>query len=185
MKLESRMLGIDDAPFSRSDETVKVIGVFTRGADWIEGIISTNILRDDHNVNEKLLNFIKNNHFFNQLKAIFLGGITIGGFGVIDINFLSKQLNLPVIAVTRNYPDFPKIFRALEKLNFLKELEIIKKTQPPVRVNNVFVQWSGCSFEKMKDLLSLSISHSYFPEPVRIAHLIGSGIVLGESKGRV
>jgi len=185
IKQEARLLGIDDAPFNRKDENVLVIGVVYRGGSWIEGVMSTRIKRDGDEATDNIARMVKNSRFYNQLKAIFLGGITIEELNVIDIEELSKKTSLPVIAVTRKYPEYEKIFKGLEKLGKKEAIRIVKKTPLPIRINNVFVQWSGCTEERVRELLSLASTHSYMPEPLRAAHLIGAGIMLGESKGRV
>lgn len=190
MKREIRVLGIDDAPFSKNDKEVLVVGVIYRAGLWMEGVISTKIKKDGFDATLKLSKMIKNSRFYNELKAIFIGGITIGGFNVIDIEKLSKKTSLPVISFTRYYPDYPKIYKALKVMSkhdpfSEKKRKVIEKTPPPVRIGKLFVQWSGCEEQKVKEFIEKTAIHSYFPEPLRAAHLIGAGIMLGESKGRV
>ncbi len=185
IKEEARLIGIDDMPFTKHQKKVKLVGVIYRGGKWIEGVLSCEVRKDGKDATKKIIEMINRSRFKNQLKAIFLGGITVAGFNVVDIKEVYDKTNIPVVALSRKYPDFEKIFKALKKLNKKKEIEIIERTMPPVRMNHIFVQWAGCSIDRVKELLEISCTHSYFPEPLRAAHLIAAGIALGESKGRV
>ncbi len=53
-----------------------------------------------------------------------------------------------------------------------------------VKGKNLYVQMSGIELESVRKILELTSTHSNIPEPIRISHLIASGIVLGESHGR-
>ena len=49
---------------------------------------------------------------------------------------------------------------------------------------NLYFQTAGIVKEKAEKIIIISTAHAIVPEPIRIAHLIASGIVLGESRGR-
>src|SRR2546426_834864 len=50
MKAKSRFLGIDDAPFRFSDETVPVVGVVVQAPSYIEGVLTTLAEVDGHEI---------------------------------------------------------------------------------------------------------------------------------------
>lgn len=182
-KKETRVLGIDDAPFSRKDDKVLVIGTIFRGGSWLDGVLTCTVTRDGDDATKAIAEMINNSKFKKQLQAILIDGIAVAGFNIIDIKQLFEQVKIPVIAVVRKFPDFEQIFNALEKLGKHEKIKVLKNIGMPVACNKVFIQFSGLSFEKACDLVKLTSTRSNIPEPLRVAHLIGSGIVLGESRG--
>jgi len=184
MKHEIRVLGIDDASFDKfMDRRTMVIGTFFRGGNFLDGVMSTNITVDGTDSTAKIIAMINRSRFKSQLQAIFLDGIAVGGFNVIDVGKLSRKTGLPVIVVIRRYPDFRKIKAALARLRMQEKIRLIENAGKPVKMNRVYVQLTGISPERAKRMLDITCTHSYIPEPIRIAHLIGQGITKGESKG--
>jgi len=45
-------------------------------------------------------------------------------------------------------------------------------------------QCTGLNIKEAEKIIKLATIHSLIPEPLRVAHLIATGIVLGESVGR-
>lgn len=185
MKSEIRLLGIDDAPFSFGDKTVLVIGTFFRGGDSMDGVLSTEVEIDGEDATLKLIEMINNSKFKPQIQAILLDGIAVGGFNVINIHSLSKHANIPVIVVVRHMPDFEKLEKTLKKLRMEKKYQLMIKAGKPIKIGEIYIQFSGCSLAEAKEIIKISSTRSFIPEPIRAAHLIGAGIIKGESKGRV
>lgn len=185
MRKEVRIVGVDDGPFDKfKDKSVLIVGTIFRGGQWLDGVLSTRATVDGVDGTQKILQMIKKSKFFPQLRAIFLNGIAVGGFNVIDLKSLSKKLGLPVIAVTRDYPDFQKIYRALEKLRMHKKIKLIEQLPKPTKIGEVYVQYLGCSLEEVRELMKLTCTRADIPEPLRVAHIIAAGVVKGESKGK-
>ncbi|MBI2564590.1 DUF99 family protein [Candidatus Woesearchaeota archaeon] len=185
MKKEVRVVGIDDSPFDKfKDKTVFVIGAFYRGGNFLDGVLSTNAEVDGSDSTEKIALMINNSKFKSQLRAIFLDGIAVGGFNVVDVPKLNELTGLPVIVVVRDYPDFKKIFSVLKKIGMNEKIEVIKKLGKPVKIGKIYVQHAGISSDKVKELLKITCTRSFLPEPIRVAHLIAAGVVKGESRGR-
>lgn len=184
MKKEIRILGIDDSPFDKfNDKEVLVVGVFYRGGNYPDGIMSTKVTVDGDDATVKLIEMINISKFKSQLQCIMLDGIALGGFNVVNIERLSKETKIPVIVVMRNYPNFEKIKIALEKLNYHDKVKLIEKAGKPYKVEKIHIQIKGISLEDAKKVIKISAIHSDIPEPIRVAHLIGAGLVKGESKG--
>lgn len=184
MKKEIRIVGIDDASFDKfKDRETLVIGTFFRGGNFLDGVLSTKIKVDGTDSTERIARMINRSRFNPQLQAIFLNGIAVGGFNVIDIKKLSRKTKLPVIVVIRRYPDFRKIFNALKKLKMHGKIRLIEQAGKPIRMNKVYVQLINITEERAKRMLDIACTRSYIPEPIRIAHLIGQGVILGESRG--
>lgn len=184
MKPGIRVLGIDDSPFSRGDETALVIGVVCRkekekGLE-VEGVLSTRVEVDGEDATEKLLETILGSRFFPQIHAILLNGIMLAGFNVVDIKEVAKQTKLPVIAITRKKPNAEKVGRAIRNVaNPGQKLARIDSSGGSVRAGSFFIQFSGTDLNDAKEIVRL-----FGNGPVRLAHIIASGVVRGESRGR-
>ncbi len=184
-KKEMRILGIDDSPFkNKKRENVLVIGAFFRGGQRLEGILATKIAKDGNNSTKKLIKMIENSKFYSQIRAIMLDGIALGGFNVVDINKLSKHVKIPVIVVMRDYPNLEKIYYALKKIRKQGKIKLIAKAGTIYKAEKIYIQISGIKIEDAKKVVKICTTHSHIPEPLRIAHIIASGIKTGESYGR-
>ena len=185
LKKEIRVIGIDDSPFNKFDNSnVLVVGVIFRGGSFLDGILSTKVRVDGSNATKKLIEMINKCKFRPQLQCIFLDGIALGGFNVVDIAELNKKTNLPVIVVIRHKPDIKTIKKTLIRINKKNKISLIEKAGKPIKINNIYAQLKGISKEKAKKILDIVCTRSHIPEPIRVAHLIASGIIKGESKGK-
>lgn len=184
-KKEIRVIGIDDSPFNKFGRgNVLVMGVIFRGGSWLDGVLSTKVRVDGNNATKRLTEMINKCKFKPQLQCIFLDGIALGGFNIVDIQQLNKKTNLPVIVVIRHKPDIDTIKKTLIKINKKNKIKLIEKAGEVIKINNIYAQLKGISKEKAKEILDIVCTRSHIPEPVRIAHLIASGIVKGESRGK-
>lgn len=190
LKKEIRILGIDDAPFDKfKEKEVLVVGTVFRGGDYLDGILSCKIKIDGSDSTKKLIKMINKSRHKGQLQYILLDGIALGGFNVIDIQKLFKSTKFPVVVIIRNYPDLLKIKKALKNLKGGKaKIKLLEKAGKiyDVKIKNkkIYIQFAGLSLEKAKRVVKLSATRSLVPEPIRVSHLIASGVVAGESRGR-
>jgi len=186
IKKEIRILGIDDSNFTRDDQDVLVVGALLRGGFWIDGVVSTHIERDGLNATEKITNMVIKARY-KDVRAIMLKGITIAGFNLVDIEKLNQDTGLPVIVVMRKMPDISAIEKALTNLNHkAKRLEIIKKAgqiyEGKVQEkSDIFFQFKGIEEDDAREIIRISSMHSNIPEPLRVSHIIATGVVKGES----
>lgn len=187
-KPQIRLLGIDDAPFLKGDEQVLVIATFFRGGYSMDGVLSTYAQVDGKDATYNLIQMINQSKFRSQLQAILLDGIAVGGFNVINIESLWKHTGIPVIVVVRKMPDFQKLEKTLKKLGMEKKFQLMEKAGQPQKIilpqGIIHIQAVGISVEDAEKIIKLSCTQSNIPEPIRASHLIGAGIVKGESKGR-
>jgi uncharacterized protein len=187
MKKEIRVVGFDDAPFDKFDPSqsdVLVVGSIFRGGEFMDGLISCSVEKDGEDATAKLVNLINYCKFKPQLQAIFLNGIAVGGFNIVNIFSLNKMTGIPVIVVVRDKPDLQKIYSALEKLGMHKKAELVKRFPEMIKVNDVFMQCVGLPADNAKKILKVCCTHSNLPEALRASHLIASGIAEGQSRGR-
>jgi endonuclease V-like protein UPF0215 family len=184
IKPEIRVLGVDDGVFTpRVKGLVPVVGVVFRGGYWLDGVMQTKVKVDGFDATGKIASMILNSPHYEQLRVIMLNGITFAGFNVADIKKLNVKTRLPVIAVTREKPDFAEIREALKNLSKSEErwramlnageiFEVCTKT----RGEKIYMQISGVFEEDAKKILRLTSTRSNIPEALRVAHLIASGI---------
>ena len=189
MKKEIRILGIDDAPFTFTDKYATVIGVVMRGGAYIECVLSDRVTIDGKEATILCQKLIQNTKHRQQLKAAMIDGVALGGFNIIDIEELYQATKLPILTITRDKPDFGKIRQALQK-NF-KDWEerwtVLNKGElfsVKTRYNPIYVKCIGMMHDEAKDIIKLSTIRGVIPEPIRVAHLIASGITRGESYGK-
>ncbi|MDH7506574.1 MAG: DUF99 family protein [Candidatus Thermoplasmatota archaeon] len=189
MKQQIRLLGVDDSPFSFTDKYVTIVGAIMRGGEYLECVLSRQISVDGDDATFACIDMIKKTKHRKQLKATLLDGVTFGGFNVVDVQEVFNSTGLPLITVTRDKPDFNKIKKAL-KNNFSdweNRLNLIKKGRLYIvktRYNPIFVKCTGINIEDAKEIIKLSTIRGVVPEPIRVAHLIASGIARGESYGK-
>ena len=184
-KKEIRVIGIDDSPFNKfKDSKVLVVGVVMRGGSWVDGILSTKVDVDGNDSTIKLAEMINKCKFKPQLQCIFLDGIAVAGFNVIDVKELNKKTKLPVIIIIRRKPNLENIKKTLTKIKKQQKIKLIEKAGNVTQIDNIFVQLTGIGFEDAKKILKVVCTRSLIPEPIRLAHLIASGIAFGESRGR-
>ncbi len=178
-----RFVGFDDS--FKGDECF-IVGAVVEGKNYLEGVIVDRIEVDGLDSTSKIVSMLRKSKFRNQIRAIFLDGITFGGFNVADITEISRSLSTPLIVVMRKKPDFESIYRALENLpDFELRKKIIERAGDVHSYGSVFFQFSGCDRQSAIEMINASILKGNIPECLRMAHLIATAVVHGESKGRV
>ena len=180
MKKEIRILGIDDMPFSFKDEFTSIVGVVMRGGIYLEGVLKSNIKVDGIDATEKIIEMIEKTRHKKQLKIIMIDGIALGGFNVLDGEKIFNETGLPIITITRNKPDMEKIKKALKKHfdDWEKRWEIINKGKTE-EINlryKIYIKYFGINEEEAINAIKISTIRGAIPEPIRIAHLIATGI---------
>ena len=185
LKQEIRVIGIDDSPFDKfRDKKTLVLGVVMRGGLYVDGILSSKVSVDGNDATIKIIQMINKCKFRPQLKCIFLNGIAVAGFNIINVKELNKKTNLPVVVVIRKNPDIKNIRKTLIKINKKQKIKLLEKAGKVEKIGDIFVQLNGIDYENAHLILKIVCTTSLIPEPIRLAHLIAQGVVLGESKGR-
>jgi uncharacterized protein len=185
LKKEIRVIGIDDSPFKKfKNGKVLVVGTIFRGGFFLDGVLSTQVNIDGNDSTKKIIEMINKCKFKPQLQCIFLDGIAVAGFNVIDIKELNKKTKLPVIVIIRRKPNIENIKKALIKLKKRSRIKLIEKAGSVISVEGVYMQLAGISIDKAKEIVKIVCTRSLIPEPIRIAHIIASGITYGQSRGK-
>ncbi len=141
----------------------------------------TNISIDGLDATEKFASMINASPHHRQLRLVMLNGITFAGFNIVDINKLYAATGLPVLSLTHEKPDLEAIHEALKNLPDSEERWqlILEAGEIYEIINNgakVYVGLAGISLADAQKLIRLTSTRGSLPEPLRVAHLIASGI---------
>ena len=188
IKPEIRILGIDDAPFPlHTKNKVMLIGTVFRGGIWLDGVLRTYITGDGEDSTEKIIHMVNKTRHKDQIGVIMLDGITFGGFNLVNIKKIFEKTGVPVIVIMRKFPNFEKIKKALLRFDdHEKRWSSILDAGEVFKIENkepIYIQISGLDLDDAKEIVALSITRSAIPEPIRVAHLIATGVETGESRG--
>jgi len=188
MKTQVRVLGIDDSPFRFRDERAIVIGALVRIPNYLESVMKTEVAVDGTDATANLAKMINLSRYKDQIEAVMLDGITLAGFNIVDIEQLSNSTDTPIVTVTRDKPDLDNMRSALTKhfddwesrcaLITKLELRKVKTEHRPI-----FVSSYGGDEHELDALVVAATVRGAVPEPIRMAHLIASALVRGESYG--
>ncbi len=190
IKKETRVIGFDDGPFVHiKGNKALLVGVILRSREYLDGILSTHVTIDGLDATEKIRDLINNSRHCDQLRIILLDGLAVAGFNLIDIHRLSKETKKAVIAVTATKPNRAQFIDALKNLdNYEKRLAIVERAGEvkSIEINGkwIYFQYAGITEEEAKTILKNTSVRGAIPEAIRMAHIIASGIVDGESRGR-
>ena len=184
VKPEIRILGVDDGQFvPHTEGAVILVGVVFRGGCSIDGVMHTHVAIDGFDATEQLTSMINSSPHRKQLRLVMLNGITFAGFNVVDIKKLNLETNLPIIAITLKKPNLEAVRKALcnlprseERWNMLLSAGEIHEIC--CKGKKICIELAGISLADAKEIVKSSSTNSSFPEPLRVAHLIASGISL-------
>lgn len=182
VKQEIRILGIDDGKFTPHIQgEVLIVGVVFRGGYSLEGVMHTKVVIDGLDATDKIAAMINGSPHKPQLRVIMLNGITVAGFNLIDIQKLHSDTGLPVISVTQDKPDLDAIREALKNLPDTELRWQFVQNAGPIRVvqnkgAKLYVCLAGISVDDALIVLDTTATRGSLPEPLRVAHLIASGI---------
>lgn len=183
MKTGTRILALDDSAFSKKDGKSLVIGVVGR-ENIVEGIISFSVRIDGKDSAELIINAVRASRFRPQIKLIVLNGIVLAGLNIVDAERIRRELGIPVAGITRKKPHRDKLAEAIAKSSKhvhyrMQILDSIKEDAVLYRHKGYYLQLFGIS------RMSVDAKFEGMVAFLRLAHLIGSGIAKGESRGRI
>lgn len=161
-----------------------VAGVVCAGTRF-EGMVWGRVRVDGWTATDTLCKLLERGKFLPQLHLVLIDGITLGGFNVVDLPLLSRRLGLPCAAVMRRPPDLQAVERALRKLpQPERRLDLLRRAGP-IHVDPPFAfQVQGAEPAELAAALRRITDRGNVPEPLRLAHLIATAVVRGESGRR-
>jgi endonuclease V-like protein UPF0215 family len=188
IKKEIRIVGWDDGPFEfKSKGKDVLIGAIFRGGQFIDGLLKTEVDIDGLDATDKIIEkMLKTKH--KDLRIIMLDGITFAGFNIVDIKEIYEKTKLPVIVVNRREPNLKEFVTVLNSMpDSERRIKCVENAGPIYSVNvrnkRICFQCYGMKKEDAGEVIKESSTMSLIPEPLRVAHLIATGFVLGESVG--
>ena len=185
--MRPHVLGIDDGPFDkRQKRPVRMVAVLMEGGDLVEAVALSEFPVDGADATEFLAEWIKSLRWEPALQAVVLGGITLAGLGLVDLEELARRLAIPVLAVTRRETAKSRIGEALSAAGLADRLPLVRRSPPAVRVRpGLYLAFAGTDREHAVALIEATLRKSRMPEPLRLAHLVASALERGQSRGRV
>ena len=189
MKNQIRVFGIDDSPFKFGDSSALVVGALVRIPGYLESVMKTDVMVDGTDSTKKVIEMVLGSRYREQVKLILIDGIALAGFNVLDLEAIHSSLEIPVLTVTRDRPDFSKMRLALmryfpdwkERFTLLTKNEL---REIPTEHKPLYASGLGLEWREFEDLVRQFTVRGAVPEPLRVAHLIASAMVRGESYGR-
>ena len=188
VKPEIRVVGFDDGTFSFSsklsrDKTV-LVGVVMKGSSEVVGVLSRWIRVDGRDATEAIVNAVVNSRF-KDLRVIMLKGITYAGFNVVDLEELHSRTGLPVVVVIRKRPDLNAMEAALRKHfeDAEERIRLLRKAPPLHELipGKLYVQSLGVDEKTAAEIVRVTTRTGLIPESLRLAHMIASALMTGES----
>jgi endonuclease V-like protein UPF0215 family len=185
IKKEVRIIAWDDCAFRFRQKSVLLVGVVFRGGSFIDGLISTKVEKDGTDATDKIASAIVKSRHYDQLSLIMTNGITFAGFNLIDIKKLNRKTGMPVIAVQRERPDMKKFLLAMKRVrSYRKRALMVKNAGTIYSYRDIHFQKSGMNSGNCIKVLDLTCTRAKVPEPLRVAHLIASGLSRKTDNGK-
>lgn len=181
----ARVLGIDDGPSVRDE--VDIVGVVCRAeSGYVEAVLHTTVRRDGDDATQAIIEMVRQARIYPNVVATMTQNSTVAGFNTIDLDALHKGLGHPVMAVSRGPQDWPAMQDALASIvNGLRKWARIQANPArQLRHHGLTLVPVGMAEEEARSLVDLATLRGHMPEPLRLAHLIAAGWVLGESRGQ-
>lgn len=180
-----RVIGFDDAPFARRrGSVVPVAGVVCAGTRF-EGMLWGKTRRDGWGATQLLVALLNDSKYADQVHVVLIDGVALGGLNVIDLPALAAAVGKPCISVMRKVPDLAAMERAVRTLPSPERRLRILRRAGAIHERAPFVfQAHGIAVDDAHEALVRATDTGHVPEALRIAHLIGSAVVDGQSRGR-
>lgn len=179
-----RTLGVDDGyfPLTYKKRVGKTI-LTTVACDGVKvsDIRITSVTVDGLDATESVVRCLKS--LSSKYLVVFLDGVTYAGFNVVDPEAVYRETSIPAITIFRHRLNLNAVIAAL-KNNFSDWLDrylVIKKVYDnshEVRTPKGLLTLScyGISLEEAHKLTVELQVLSYYPEPLRLADIIASGL---------
>jgi len=182
-----RILAIEDGKLinshNRESRTILVGVKFRRLI--IEDISFKEIMIDGLDATDKTLRIIEE---VKPIDLIILGGISYGGFNLINAADIWRKTKIPTIIVSKKRPDNMAVIRALmkhfpdwrERWNIIRETLKISRGIYEVKVKEkeepIYIEPIGIELKNAEQLLRKITVWGRTPEPIRVVNIIAKEI---------
>jgi len=180
--LDLFIVGVDDGAFSlrkkRGLRAVLVAVVCKRSR--IEAIRIGTIEVDGTDAGDVLRRMLRRLHF----DLIMLSGITFGGFNLIDITALARDLHRPVIAISGERPNNQAVKEALrdhfddwkKRWRSVRSAGRLYSYKPLESEPSISFEVKGTTPNIAKRVIKATAVISRLPEPIRVARRVAKGL---------
>ena len=173
-------MGVDDGAFERGDARAPIAAVVLSAPDYVESIRTGTVTVDGKDATARVVALVRSTGPLEGVRALLVDGAVLGGFNVIDLDALHRELRLPVVALTRRPPEFARIRAALRKW-FPRDahrrwrlLTAHRLFRVPTDGRPILAAAVGCARSDARLLISRTTVRGYWPEALRLAHLVAS-----------
>lgn len=178
-----RILGVEDGSFDAFNREAPghtlLCGVLMEG-DRVLMVRHAEIEVDGLDATDKLHSMMQG----IGVDAVILGGVTFGGFNVIDPRVIHGETGVPILIYSGVRPDNEAVFAALKKHfpDWERRWEIIEgvgeihSTRVFRETPEIYFEAIGCDPEWGEVVLKESAMICRIPEPVRVAGLVARGL---------
>jgi uncharacterized protein len=173
-------VGVDDGAFVRGDRSAPIAAVVLSVPEYVEAVRTDRVRVDGRDATRRVVAVVRATGPLDGVRAVLLDGAVLGGFNVVDLDAVHRALGRPVVAITRRAPEFPRIRAALRKW-FPKDaarryrlLTAHRLFRVPTGGRPILAAAVGCSRADAILLVQRTTVRGYWPEPLRLAHLIAS-----------
>jgi endonuclease V-like protein UPF0215 family len=173
-------VGVDDGAFGRSDAFAPIAAVVVSAPSYIDAVRVSRVRVDGRDGTERVVALIRAAGPTDGIRAVLLDGAVVGGFNVLDLDRISAELRIPVVAVTRRPPDFERIHAALrtwfgrDAERRWRLLRAHRLFRVPTGERPILATAVGCRSADALALLRRTTVRGFWPEPLRLAHLVAS-----------
>ncbi|GAB4309285.1 MAG: DUF99 family protein [Promethearchaeota archaeon] len=191
MKRKPIVLGVDDAPFCLFEREragprfVPLVGVLLKGFQLV-CVTYDRVEIDGTDATEAIVRLVGKTRHEPEIQVVMTDGVTFGGFNVVDLEEVAARTGKKVVSVSLVDPDFDAIKSALQK--HFKDWEarwaVVQKSRPllsyasnpDVSPKKVHAKAVGLEENELRALLRRVSKYGALPEPVRVAHVVASGL---------
>ncbi|MGD0718544.1 MAG: DUF99 family protein [Thermoplasmata archaeon] len=175
-----RVVGIDDGAFQREDLRAPVAAVTVSAPQYVESVAVGSVEVDGRDATERVIALVRTTGHLSDLRAALVDGVVLGGFNVLDLDRLYRELGLPIVSVTRRAPDFERIRAALVKWfprDARRRFGLVRAHRlfrVPTLGRPLFASAVGCRQVDALALIHRTTVRGFWPEPLRLAHIVAS-----------
>jgi len=177
-----RVVGVDDGAFQPNRKARQYALLVVVAFDKLQMIDLRvgQIEVDGRDANKSLASLLRGLRY----DVVMLSGISFGGFNVVDIATLSKDLNKPVIAITGERPNNEAVRKALrehfvdwrDRWRMIRSAGKIYSFAPLQEEPRLYFEARGATALFAKKAIRSTAAISRLPEPIRVARILARGL---------
>jgi len=174
------VVGVDDGSFGREDAYAPIAAVVVSAPGYIDAVRRSRVRVDGTDGTDAVVRLVRATGAADGVRALLLDGAVVGGFNVLDLDRIHAQLGVPVVALTRRPPDFARIRAALrtwfgrDAERRWRLLRAHRLFRVPTGETPILATAVGCRAADAIALVRRTTVRGFWPEPLRLAHLVAS-----------